>query len=208
MKRKQTLLIASLIIIFFCGAVYFLWLFFQTPAVGVIRPGVVPKKEDAFDQSTETKHFAGTYFSFSYPGKYQEVSHTFPETGPVKETLLLSASDVEGKKIAITAEKRDTDTFDASPSFQMRRNDFKTYGRSSLKWQDLDGVLFTKNSQVFEQTVFFRKNNFILSISTTSPFSLETLRGDLENILESLEWKSIFVSVALTKGHFPAIISK
>lgn len=189
MKRKYKFSIFFFIATFLCVGLYFLWIFLRTSAVGVIRSGTLPKQEESFDQKTETKHFSGTSFSFSYPGKYRETSHTFSETGPIEEGLLLSAIDTEGKKIAITAEKRETNTLDASPAFQMRRNDSQTYEQSSLKWQDLDGALFTKNSQVFEQTVFFQKDNSILSISTTSPFSLETLRGDLENILESLEWK-------------------
>lgn len=188
-KRKYIYFILLFVIIVFCGAIYFLWHSLQAPAIGVIHPGTLPKK-DEFDQGTETKQFVGKDFSFSYQGKYQEISHTLPEVGSIKETFFLSASDIEGKKIAVVEEERDGSTLDASPSFQMRRNDPKTYKKSTLRWESLDRVLFTKDSQVFEKTLFIQKKNFILSVSVSSPFSGETLSGDLENILNTLEWKT------------------
>ncbi|MEI8097147.1 MAG: hypothetical protein WCG73_03515, partial [Candidatus Moraniibacteriota bacterium] len=164
-KRKRKLWFFLFFLTLLIGGLYSCWQFFQSPAVGVIRPGALPKKDESFAEGTETKHFVGKHFSFSYPGAYQEISHTLPETGPIKETIFLSAVDVEGKKIAVTEEERENDRLDASPAFQMRERDTKTYRKSSFKWDGLDRVLFTKDSQVFEKAVFLQKKNFILTVS-------------------------------------------
>ncbi|OIQ04350.1 MAG: hypothetical protein COZ86_02365 [Candidatus Moranbacteria bacterium CG_4_8_14_3_um_filter_41_13] len=184
---KRNIFLFIIFILLF-GGIYILWLFLQSPAIGVIRTSSLPK-EEAFDTGTETKQFVGTSFSFSYPGRYKERAHTLPEAGPVEESIFLSATDVEGKKITLTLEKRDADTLDASPSFQMRQNDKKTYTKSSFKWDGLDRVLFIKDSQVFEKILFLQRKNLFLIISVSSPFSLDTLSQDLEDILTNLKWE-------------------
>jgi len=97
---KRNIFLFIIFILLF-GGIYILWLFLQSPAIGVIRTSSLPK-EEAFDTGTETKQFVGTSFSFSYPGRYKERAHTLPEAGPVEESIFLSATDVEGKKITLT----------------------------------------------------------------------------------------------------------
>lgn len=176
-------------VVLFSGALYAAWLFLQKPAVGVIRTGTLSAKDEGFEQGKERKRFGGTHFSFSYPGTYAEKSHSLPTSGPIKEALFLSAADLEGRKIALVVEERKGGGLDASPSFQMRANDPKTYERSSLKQEGLDIVLFTKNSPVFEQTAFFQKNDLVASIAVTSPLRLDALLGDLDDIFQDFEWK-------------------
>lgn len=186
-RRKISLFLFGAVL--FSGALYAAWLFLQKPAVGVVRVGTLPTKEESFAQGTEQKHFSGKYFSFSYTGTYEEKNHTVPVSGVIKESVFLSANDFEGRKIAIGVEEREERGLAASPSFQMRMNDPKTYARSSATWGGLDMVLFTKNSQVFEQTVFFQKDNLIVSVSATSPLRLDALSGDLDSFFQSFEWK-------------------
>lgn len=188
-KPKKWKWIVLLFLFFsFLMGIYFIWIFFQTPAVGVIHTGFLPKKEESFDQGTEVKQFKGQFFHFSYSGKYTEVSHTVPTSGPIKEMLLLSATDTEGKKIAVTFEKRPEFTLDASPAFQMRQNDKKQYVKSTFSSHGLDNVLFTKDSQVFEKTLFLHQKNIFLILSVSSPFSSEALLDDIEDIVRTLEW--------------------
>ncbi|MFZ3031814.1 MAG: hypothetical protein WA082_02150 [Candidatus Moraniibacteriota bacterium] len=175
--------------VLFSGALYAVWLFLQRPAVGVIRTGTLPVKDEGFDQGNEQKYFRGAHFSFSYPGTYAEKSHSLPASGPIKETLFLLATDLEGRKIAVTVEERVGGGLEASPSFQMRASDPQTYERTSMKKSGLDTVLFTKNSPVFEQTAFFQKNDLVVSIAVTSSFSPDALLGDLDDIFQDFEWK-------------------
>ena len=187
-KRYRFLIFLFLILFFLFSGAYSTWLFLQKPAIGEVRVAKEAPAEDR-DSSKKPKQYEGKYLTFSYPGIYAEKARETPVNGPVKESIFLSAADFEGRKIAIIVEQREESNFEVSPSFQMRLLHPKTYARTSIGWEDLDGVLFTKNSQVFEQTAFFQKKNFILSISTTSPLRIDTLREDLENILRNLEWK-------------------
>lgn len=185
--RKISLFLFGAVL--FSGALYAVWVFLQRPAVGVIRTGALPVKDEDFEQGKERKYFAGEHLSFSYQGMYTEKSHSLPVSGPIKESIFLSAADFEGRKIAVVVEERAGGSLDASPSFQMRVNDPKTYERSSLKKNNLGTVLFTKNSPVFEQTAFFQKNDLVVSIAVTSPLRLDALPGDLEDIFQDFEWK-------------------
>ncbi len=107
----------------------------------------------------------------------------------MRESVFLTSPDLDSVKIAITVEERDEPGPEASPSYQARSNDRETYERSPLRWGELDGALFTKNSQVFEQTVFFRKGGLSLIVSATSPLRIDALREALEDILRNLSWK-------------------
>lgn len=189
-KWRDRIVIFLLLVGFLVSLIYFLWLFLQNPSIGVIRVGTPPAKDESFEQGKELKRFVGEYVSFSYPGTYVEKTHTLPVEGPIKESIFLSDAGMESKKIAVTIEKRAEESLEASPSYQMRMNDSKTYRRTSIDLNGFSGFLFTKDSQVFEQMVFFRKNGFILSIAVTSPFSLDTLWEGLENILKSFEQKT------------------
>ncbi len=188
-QKKKYIFVLIFFVFLFCIA-YFIWLFLQTKVVGVIRSGTLPQKEEMFDENTQTKDFQGTYLRFSYEGKYQEISHSVSPTGPIKELVLLSSRDIEGRKIALTLEQRDSDSFDAVPSFQMRKNDTKTYQRTSFKWNGIDKVLFVKNTPVFEKTLFLQKKNSFLILSVSSPFSSEMLEEDIDRILLHLEWNT------------------
>lgn len=183
---KKTILFILLLVLGY-GA-YYVWQVMNRPAIGTVKMGEPPKKEEAFDMGSERKRFQGTYFSFPYAGKYAERRHEISEQGPLKETVFLAADD--GQKIAVTVEElKESSSLDALPSFQMRENDKKTYIEKPLTVDGLSATVFEKNSQVFEQTAFFREGKFIVTVSASSPMKLEGLDKELSEVLEAFQWE-------------------
>ncbi|MFZ2300166.1 MAG: hypothetical protein WAW00_03465 [Candidatus Moraniibacteriota bacterium] len=170
------------------GIAYVLWLFLQKPAIGEIRVG---KQAPAEERNTGKKQrqFTGKYLIFSYPAAYVEKSHEIPVSGPVKESIFLSAADIEGRKMAITVEERERGDFEASPSFQMRSDESGEYDQESVAVGGFSGFLFKKDSQVFERTFFLHSEDFVISISATSPFGAEDLEQGLFALIGSLRFR-------------------
>lgn len=172
----------------FFGIVYITWLFLQQPAIGEIRVVKKVPTEDR-DSAKEQKQYQGKYLTFSYPGIYVEKAHEIPIDGPVKESIFLSAADFEGKKIAIVVEERAGGDLEASPSFQMRADKPKEYDQEPVSVDGFSGFLFKKNTQVFERTFFLQSEDFVISISTTSPISAESLEQGLFAVIGSLRFR-------------------
>lgn len=176
--------------ILFFAIAYLVWIFLQKPVMADLKVVVKKSKIDA-GISKESKIYQGKYLSFSYPGDYQELTHTTPEEKerPIRETIFLSATDLEGQKIAIVVEERETGNFEESPSFQMRLLKPKEYVKESISENGFKGFIFKKNTQVFEEAAFIRKGNFIISVSLSSPMSTEGLNKALVDVLRSLKWE-------------------
>lgn len=180
--------VVLIILILLFVVAYIIWLLIQTPNVADIRVGIKEPSEDIV-KNKEPKLYQGKYLSFSYPGDYQELTHTTPEEKPVRETIFLSATDLEGQKIAIVVEERETGDFEESPSFQMRLLKPKEYVKESISENGFRGFIFKKNTQVFEETAFVRKENFIITVFLTSPMNIEGLNKALFDVLWTLKWK-------------------
>jgi hypothetical protein len=65
----------------------------------------------------------------------------------------------------------------------------KEYKKEPISENGFKGFLFEKNTQVFEETAFVGKENFIISVSLSSPLNIEGLNKELLDILQSLEWQ-------------------
>lgn len=187
-RKRRRKVIFSLFGVILFGALCFLWFFLRKTSVGVIRVGTPPNR--SVEQGKGLKRFVGKYVSFSYPGAYVEKMHDFPIKGPVKESIFLSVADIEGRKIAIVVEEREGGDFEASPSFQMRLDTPKEYDQEPVSVSGRSGFLFKKNSQVFERTFFFHDKDFVVSVSSTSPFSAEDLERDLFAVIGSLRLRA------------------
>jgi hypothetical protein len=185
--RRFWVYIAIIPLLLFAVA-YIIWTFLQKPVISDIRVGTKEPSADII-KNKEPKFYQGKYLTFSYPGDYQELTHAISEEKPVKESIFLSATDLEGQKIAVVAEERETGNFEESPSFQMRLLKPKEYKKEPISENGLKGFLFSKNTQVFEETAFVSKGNFIISVSLSSPMSIEGLNKELLGVLQSLEWK-------------------
>jgi hypothetical protein len=168
------------------GIAYIIWTFLQKPVVADIRVGARAPSAD-MDKAKEPKKYHGKYLTFSYPGNYQELTHTTSEEKPIRENIFLFATDLEGQKIAVVVEERETGDFEESPSFQMRLLKSKEYEKEPILVNGFRGFVFEKNTQVFEETAFVRRENFIISISLSSPLNLEGLNKELMDILRTLE---------------------
>jgi hypothetical protein len=164
-----------------------LWKFLQRPAIGDIRVNTVVTEISAGEKKAE-KQYKGEYLTFSYPDIYTEKSHTLPLKGPIKESVFLSSARVTGEKMAVVIEEREGNEFEASPGFQMRINKLKEYTREDVTISGYKGVLFQKNTPVFERTFFLRDTNFVVTISTTSPVSGDGLDQELSSLIESIRF--------------------
>ncbi len=71
----------------------------------------------------------------------------------------------------------------------MRLNKPKEYKKEVFLMNEWNGFIFTKDSQVFEQSIFFFANEYLLSFASTSPLSLQGLQEELEVMLGSLDIK-------------------
>lgn len=187
-ERHSKVVLFLFIMLLIFGSLYFLWQFLQRPVVGIVGAGKTVSKESSATD-TEQLEYQGKYLRFPYPGLYVEKMHELPVKGPVKESIFLSADDVEGKKIAVVVEERKEMVLKASPSFQMRLNKPKEYSKTMIPLDGFDGFIFEKNSQVFEQTAFFFHKGLLVSISVTSPFKIDGLKEGLIDILKSIQWK-------------------
>jgi hypothetical protein len=186
-SRRFWVYITIILLLLFVGA-YIIWTFLQKPVISDIR---IETKESSADivKNKEPKLYQGKYLTFSYPGDYQELTHTISEEKPIRENIFLSATDLEGQKIAVVVEERETGNFEESPSFQMRLLKPKEYKKESISENGWTGFVFKKNTQVFEETAFVSKGNFIISVSLSSAMTIEGLNKALIDILRSLEWK-------------------
>lgn len=187
-KHSRLWIYVTLILLLLFGIVYLIWFYLQKPVVADIRVGARKPSAD-MDKAKEPKQYYGRYLTFTYSGVYEEKVHTTPEEGPVKESILLSATDLEGQKIAIVVEEREGGDFETSPSFQMRLLKPKEYEKEPIMTNGFRGFLFKKNTQVFEETAFVRKENFIITVSLTSPMNIDGLNMELMNVLRSLKWE-------------------
>lgn len=185
-KRQQKVVLFLLVIAFFLALGYLLWHFLNRPAIGTIHPGKL-SQVDGFDRNKEKKRYDGKYVDFSYPAVYDEKRHEIFVNGPVKESVFLSADENNGRKIAVLAEKRETRDFEVSPSVQMRLNEPKKYVKKEFVEENFRGIIFVKDSQVFEQTAFFFHDGLLVSVSVTSAVTMEGLEEQLMDIVRSIK---------------------
>lgn len=187
-KSRYFKIYATFTLILLLAIAYIIWLFLQRPVVADIRVVAETSNPNA-DKISEIKTYPGQYVSFTYSGIYAEKSHEIPTSGPVKESIFLSALEVEGQKIAVVVEERETGNFEESPSFQMRENESSKYPKERRTIGDWRGWLFSKDTQVFERTFFTRDQNFLISVSVTSPISAKNLDQELSNVVGSLRFQ-------------------
>lgn len=188
-KRLRFWIFVLLILLLLFGGAYVLWGFLQQPVVGtvgVVEQVLTPTGESESPEAE--KQYQGTYLTFTYPATYEEKRRDNPFSEVIQESVFFAAKDIEGQKIAMVVEERTERTFEASPAFQMRMNNAQEYTRKPLALSGLEGFIFTKESQVYEVTAFFRHNTQLVTLSLTSPFTLDGLEKTLLAILESLKW--------------------
>ena len=184
-KRHRGVVLFLLIISIFFGFLL-LWRFLNSPAVGTVGPGMLPKTEESFEKNTERKRYSGKYLTFSYPAVYLEKYHELPEGGPIKERALLSTNDVEGRKIAVTVAKREGGDLLSDPSFQMRKLATEEYQERDATVGSYHGVLFEKSELPSEVTFFVTREGYIISISVSSPFGRDGLEEVFVNEIQEL----------------------
>lgn len=181
-ERRRKRVFTVLFLITLVGLGYGLWWFLKQPVQGTIRAAVggesTPQKK-----MSEKWLYQGKYITFSYEGSYEERSHQVFERPPVLESVLLTASSLDGRKIAVTVANRGTDDLESDPSYQMRMSDQATYEQSSFKTSSFQGEMFTQSEAPFEKTAFFTTRGLIVSVSLSSLFRVEGTAEEMEALL-------------------------
>lgn len=188
-KKSRKVLFFSLGTFFIFIFCYIIWSFLQHPAIGTVTRGEVSVRDDTSEKNKKEKRYDGKYISFLYPGEYVEKSNTFPTSGPVKESVFLTAENWGAQKIAVVVEERENNDSMASPSFLMRSNKPNLYVKSPFSQGMWQGFIFEKNEQVFEQTAFIRNEGKIVSISVSSPIKIDGLKEELQAFIDGLTWR-------------------
>lgn len=167
-----------------CIGSYFVWRFFHGKAQGVIWIQDHDLVESR-DKNTEKRLYKGKFVTFSHSARYEEKTHSLPTSGPVKEVIFLSATDVEGRKIAVTVADRGTANLESDPAFQFRQMTQKEYQSKTFQEGIWQGVLFERSTSLYERTFFFSNKGLIISFSITSPFSGDDLEEELRAMMRS-----------------------
>lgn len=181
-KKKWLFLIGILGV----GLLVWLWWFLSQPVSGTIHT----TSENAVSgdvQKAEKKLYKGKNITFSYEGSYEEKSSQVSSVGPIVESLLLVTPTLDGRKIAVTVAKRETDDLMSDPSYQVRVMNRDMYSQSAFVVASYEGVMFEKNEAPFEKTAFFSYRGLIVSIALTSLFHAENLEEELNALLLDFE---------------------
>lgn len=165
--------------------IFSLWQKMHTPIQGSISKPK-PAAEEAFVETTERKTYQGEHVRFVYPGYFNEKSHEISQENPVLESLLLTSLHSSGEKIAILVEKR-SEGLDGSPNINLRQQKKEEYTKEKAVFGERQALVFRKQSQVYEITAFFVEKGYVVSVSITSPITLEGLPEMLEKIVATLE---------------------
>jgi hypothetical protein len=84
----------------------FTWLWTEGTSEGTVRTGAVAETQVVVEPVWYT--YQGKYVSFETSEIFQEVTHTLPETGPVRETIfLVNTKSSNNEKIAVSIEERE-----------------------------------------------------------------------------------------------------
>src|SRR3989304_3548038 len=104
-KPRRFWVYITIILLLLFVVAYIIWTFLQKPVISDIRVGTKEPSADIIKKK-EQKLYQGKYLAFSYPGDYQELTHAISAEKPIRENIFLSATDLEGQKVAEEVEER------------------------------------------------------------------------------------------------------
>lgn len=166
----------------FVGLGYVLWWLMTQPVMGTVRVQEV-EGTNLQEKNLKKQLYQGKYVTFSYEGGYEEKSHQLSPKGPVLESVLLTSSAIDGRKIAVTVANRGTTELESDPSYQIRVADRGTYTQSPFRNASFHGVLFEKKEAPFEKSIFLSSHGLIVSVALSSLFQLEGIDAELEALM-------------------------
>ncbi len=187
-EQRRWILRIALVIAFFV-VILFLWWLFRKPSYGTILVAEPILEKVNLADADHRKQYTGKYITFTYPYDFTRREEQEVVKYPLLERVYLSRSDIEGRKIAITVQDNTGYRFDEYSSLRVRRLDSGTYSEEEIERNGLNTAFFTKNSVVFEVSVFFSLGNQVVSIVVSSPTTLDGLREEVLALLESFRWQ-------------------
>lgn len=159
------------------------WIWIEGEATGTVRVGTAEERKA--EQRAEPFRYTGTYVSFVMPGSFREVSHTLPETGPLKESVyFVGGEGMTTQKVALTLERREEMTFDSSPSYQVRKNNTLYTEQGATTTQ---AVFLEKKTEGYEMAYFFFWEGYLGVLTYTDSQENSEAKNILKGIQESLE---------------------
>jgi len=156
------------------GAIYGLVQMISAPAVGSVSPSPPAIKQPAV---AATKHFAGNYLSFDYPGSYSPV-YSAP-SGQFLEVCNL-AGRINWLSVAVLREALVNDSGLVYRHLHPER--YREIADSA------DQVTFVSTSPPIERTVFIAHQGLVASLDSLSS-SDQAAASDSQTILRSLSWR-------------------
>lgn len=149
----------------------------------------VPEKTD-FSDPEHRKRYQGKYFTFTYPSDFARREENEAVNYPLLERVYLSRSDIEGRKIALMLQDNSGNSFEEYGSFRIRRNEPAVYREKKEERNGIFGTFFTKETSVYEVSAFFARGNQVMSVSVSSPTTLNGLKEEVLSVLDSFQWKA------------------
>ncbi len=189
-KNQKKWLIFAILFIAVVIATLFFWWRFNQPSHGSINAVGIPKESVNLSDPAHRKQYQGKYFTFTYPYDFNRREENEAVNFPLLERLFLARNDIEGRKIALTLQDNSGNTFEEYGSFRIRRADPAMYQEESLERNGETIVFFTKATSVFEVSTFFHRGNQVMSITVSSPTTLNGLREEAMAVLDSFQWKN------------------
>lgn len=187
-KRKKRFIFGVTFFLLIVLVIAFLWWLSQRPSQGTITVASSVASRESIDLKQRTR-YEGKYLTFTYPSDFERREEVEAVKFPLLERIYLSRGDIEGRKIALTFQDNSGNSFEEYSSFRIRRNDPAVYTEDRSERNGLDAVFFTKASSVFEVGAFFHRGSQVVAIVVSSPTTQKGLREELEDVLDSFEWK-------------------
>lgn len=186
-------IILFVFVIAIVGIVVAVWQM-QGPATGVIKQAAPQTSAASTEKPMEKIRFDGKYISFAYQDAYKPVvsdDHEPSKQSAFLESVFLSAyGATSSKKLAVAVSPLESGNFEDNSSFKFRISTPKLYTQSMI---DVDGervVLFTRDEDTREQTVFLKHGGMVASIAASSSSeSLDKLKEELIVVIKSVRWK-------------------
>lgn len=181
-------IIYTILLLGIIGGCVWVWFWIGGEAEGTVHTGVAQEKMETVKNGTEV--FRENYFTIAIPREYSQRNHTLPESGPLKETLFLVGAASGNEKVAISVEERPEKNFEASPGFQLRKED-RDYLSKKIQNGDQEIILFTKLTDPFEKTIYFFQEDFLVSISYTATAENKEAEGQILQMQKTFKILSI-----------------
>ncbi|MDD5083962.1 MAG: hypothetical protein PHT88_03455 [Candidatus Moranbacteria bacterium] len=202
-EAKPKNMVKKLVFLLMCAAMFAgVWMVtrMQQPSQGVIRKS--PTQVSSVTAPPQEKiRLEGEYLSFAHLSSYTPVAkleESEAKDGEVsvkkpgaflQSDFLIAYTAASSKKIAVSVESLPSSNLEDNASFKFRISSPKLYTQSMADIGKEKVILFVRDGDTREQSVFLRHNALVVPVVlSSSNTSLESMREELLAIANSVEW--------------------